>query len=91
METWCERWNIKISDDKTQGVYLFRSRRPPESCLALNGRSIPFLNSAKYLGVIFDKRVTWRLRIEMIGSRTFGNFIRIYSLFKSERLSAILK
>jgi hypothetical protein len=39
--------------------------RPPESCLTLNGRNIPFVNSAKYLGVIFDKRVTWRLHIEM--------------------------
>jgi hypothetical protein len=51
METWCERWNIKINDDKTQGVYFSRSRRPPESYLTLNGRNIPFVNSAKYLGV----------------------------------------
>jgi hypothetical protein len=21
METWCERWNIKMNEDKTQGVY----------------------------------------------------------------------
>jgi hypothetical protein len=44
METWCERWNIKINEDKTKGIYFFRSRRPPESHLTLNGRNIPFVN-----------------------------------------------
>jgi hypothetical protein len=38
METWCERWNIKINEDKTQGVYFSHSRRPPESYLTVTGR-----------------------------------------------------
>jgi hypothetical protein len=60
METWCEGWNIKVNEDKTQGIFFSRSRRPPESHLTLNGRIIPFVNSVKNLGVIFDKNVTWR-------------------------------
>jgi hypothetical protein len=36
METWCKRWNIKINEDKTQGVYFSRGRRPPESSLTPN-------------------------------------------------------
>jgi hypothetical protein len=63
----------------------------PESCLKLNGRNIPFVNSAKYLGVIFDKKITWKLHIEMIEAKAFRTFIRVYSLFKSERLSANIK
>jgi hypothetical protein len=58
---------------------------PPESHLTLNGRDIPFVNSPKYLGVIFDRKVTWRLRIEMIEDKAFRTFIRAYFLFKSER------
>jgi hypothetical protein len=54
METWCERWNIKINEEKTQGVYFSLSRRPPEFYLTLNGINIPFVNNAKYLGVIFS-------------------------------------
>jgi hypothetical protein len=42
----------------------------------------------KYIGVIFGKRITWRLHIEMIETNTFTTFIRIYSLFKNEHLSA---
>jgi hypothetical protein len=56
-----------------------------------NGRNIPFVNSVKYLGVIFDKRMTWSLHIEMIVAKVFMTFIRMYSLFKSERLSANIK
>jgi hypothetical protein len=62
--------------------------RQPDSSLTLNGRNIPFVNSAKYLGVVFDKKGTWRLHIEMIEAMAFRTFIRIYSLLKSERLSA---
>jgi hypothetical protein len=53
----------------------------------LNGRNIPFVYHVKYLGVIFDKMTAWRLQIEMIEAKAFWTFIRIYSLFKSERLS----
>jgi hypothetical protein len=61
METWCERWNVKINEDDTQGIYFSSSRRQPGSSFTLNGRNIPFVNSAKYLCVIFDRKVTWRL------------------------------
>jgi hypothetical protein len=59
--------------------------------LTRNGRNIPFVNSVKYLAVIFDKKVTWRLHIEMIEAKAFRIFIRIHSLFKSERLSTNIK
>jgi hypothetical protein len=86
-----EAWNVKSNEGKTQGIYFSRSRLPPESCLTLNARNIPFVNIAKYLGVIFYRKVIWRLHIEMIATKAFRTFIRVYSLFKSERLSANIK
>jgi hypothetical protein len=64
MLAWCERWNIKIIEDKTQAICFSHQRRPPDPRFALNEQNIPFVNSVKYLGVIFDKRMTWRLHIE---------------------------
>jgi hypothetical protein len=90
IETWCERWNI-INEVKTQGIYSSRSRRPSESHLTLNGQNIPFVNNVKYLGVIFDEKVTWKLHIEMIQVKAFRTFIIIYCLLKSERLSSNIK
>jgi hypothetical protein len=46
MAAWCERWNIKINEDKTREIYLSYS----DSLLTLNGRNIPFERSVKYVG-----------------------------------------
>jgi hypothetical protein len=85
MVAWCERWNIKINEEKIRVIYFTHRNRPPDSPLTFNGQNIPFVNSVKYLGVIFDKRMTWRLHIEMTEAKAFRTFIRMYSLFKSER------
>jgi hypothetical protein len=89
--TWCESWNIKPKEDKTWAIYFSHRNRLPDSLLMLNGRNITFVNSVKYLDVIFDKRMTWRLDIQMSETKAFRTFIRIYSPFKSERLSANIK
>jgi hypothetical protein len=93
IETWCKRWNIKVNEDTTQAIYFCRRIRRPEAHRTLNGRNIPFVNQVKYLGVIFDKSITWRLHIpvKMIEAKAFRTFIRIYFLFRSERLSAKIK
>jgi hypothetical protein len=57
----------------------------------LNGWNIPFVNSVKYLGIIFDKGMIWRLHIDPIEAKVFRTFPRLYSLFKSERLSIHIK
>jgi hypothetical protein len=75
---------------KTQAIYFSHTLWPREAHLTLNGQNISIIH-VKYLGVIFDKRITFRLRIEMIEAKAFRTFIRIYYLFKSERLSAKIK
>jgi hypothetical protein len=89
MAARCERW--KINEDKTRAIYFTHRNRPPDSLLMLNGRNIPFVTGVKYLGVIFDKRMALRLHIETIEAKASRTFIRIYPLFKSERLSANIK
>jgi hypothetical protein len=88
VETWCERWNIKINIEKSQAIYFSRRFKPTESHLTLNGRNIPFANGVKYLCVISYRKITWRFHIEVIEAKAFRTFIRIYSLLKTERLSA---
>jgi hypothetical protein len=79
---WCESWNIKITEHKTREIYFFHRIRPPDSPLTLNILDIPFVNSVKYLGVIFDKKITWRLRMETIEAKAFRTSITKYPLFK---------
>jgi hypothetical protein len=88
IEMWCKHWNIKMNKDKTWAVYFSHRRRPSEVHLTLNGRNIPFVNHVKYLNVIFNNRIIWRLHIEMIEAKAFRTIPGVYSLFKSEQLSA---
>jgi hypothetical protein len=53
--------------------------------------AILVVNNVKYLGVIFDRKITWGLHIKTIETKAFKTFIRTYSLFKSEHLSANIK
>jgi hypothetical protein len=62
-----------------------------EAHLILNGQNIPLDSDVKYLGVIFSKRIAWRLYIEMIEAEAFRTFITIYIPFRSEPLSTSIK
>jgi hypothetical protein len=62
-----------------------------ESQLTLNGWKFPFVNGAKYLGIIFDWRITCSLQIKIMEAKAFRTFTRIYALIKSERLNANFK
>jgi hypothetical protein len=63
------RWGS--TPDRQSQCDRLGSRQPPESHLTLNGRNILFVNSVKYLGVIFDKKVTWRLHIKITEAKAF--------------------
>jgi hypothetical protein len=91
MVIWCESWIIKINEEKTGAIYFSHRIKPTDFLLTLNGWAIPFLNSVKYLGIIFDKKMTWRLHIEALEAKAIRTFIRMYPLLKSERLSTNFK
>jgi len=56
-ESWCERWNIKINEDKNQDFYFSHRRAPVGNHLTLKGRNIPFVKEVKYLGAIFAQQL----------------------------------
>jgi hypothetical protein len=51
---------MNINERKIQAIYFSRRLKVPEEVLELNGRSIPFVYNVTYVGVTFDKRMTWR-------------------------------
>jgi hypothetical protein len=69
VNSWDERWNIRINEGKIQAIYFTRRLRVSDDVLQLNGRDIPFVNNVMYLGVTFDRRMTWRHHIERLQPR----------------------
>jgi hypothetical protein len=45
-------------------MYFSRRLRGPDNVLQLNGLDVPFVNNEMYLGVTYDKRMTWNHNIK---------------------------
>jgi hypothetical protein len=90
VEQWSKSWNIKVNEGHTQAAYFSHRIRPSESSYTERAE-YPIVNNATYLGVIFDKKVTWRPHIDIIEAKTLRAFITTYSLFRSKRLSTNIK
>jgi hypothetical protein len=56
--------------------------------LTLKGRNIPFVNHVNYLGVIFDRRIRWRMLIECIGLKDSQRLFMLTTFSKLGALSA---
>jgi hypothetical protein len=87
VESWYEYWNIRINEENTQAIYFSHQCTPVWAFLALKGWYIPFVKHMKYLGVIFYKKISWKLCIGTIASKDLCIFISIYPILKSEHLS----
>jgi hypothetical protein len=82
---------MKTNEGKTQAIYFSRRPRVPEDVLKLNGRDIPFANNVTYLGVTFDRWMTWSFHIGRTAAKALGTYIKTYSLLKREHLSIDIK
>jgi acyl-ACP thioesterase len=80
-----------MNEDKSRAIYFFHRLRLSDIHLTLKGRNISFVNNVKYLSVIFDTMIKSSQHIEMIEAKAFRTFIRVCSLFLSERLRANIK
>jgi hypothetical protein len=79
-----------INDGKTHAIYFSRRLSVPDDVLQLNGRDIPFVNNVKYLGVNFDRRMTWRHHSERTVAKALRTCVMTYSLFKIGRLNTYI-
>lgn len=82
---WCRCWKIKINEDKCQAICFSRSRTLPNK-LELNDLEIPWSDEIKYLGIVFDKKFTFKKHIELTKTRSTIIIQKLYGLFKSKNL-----
>lgn len=70
VNNWCKKEHLSINASKTQVVVFTNKRalqglKPP----VLDGITIPFVQEAKYLGVLFDQRLTWNSHILKVANK----------------------
>lgn len=66
------KWKIKINTQKTQAVFFTKNRKTillPSRQLFLNGTSIPWESSVKYLGFYLDSKLLYKMHTEKITAK----------------------
>lgn len=76
MSVWYDKWRVKVNQSKSIHS-TFTLRLPPCPEVFLNNIPIPSSQSVKYLGLIFDRRLTW------------GPHIKAKKLALNERLRSV--
>ena len=69
LDMWFKKWGFKLSEKKTVPVLFTKSKKTLNLKLKLNEKLIPFQSSYRFLGMIFDQKLTWHLHIDNIFER----------------------
>ncbi|GFW03121.1 RNA-directed DNA polymerase from mobile element jockey [Trichonephila clavipes] len=72
LEDWFSKWKIALNVAKTEAVFFTRKRSLTYPKIYLHNEQIPWSQHTKYLGVILDKKLTFKQHITHIR----GNFIK---------------
>ena len=59
---WMRKWKLKINESKSSHITfsLRRGKCPPVN---INQTDVPQVESVKYLGIHFDRRLTWKAHV----------------------------
>ena len=65
---WCAKWRIKLNPDKTKVIIFSRSllARKSEPNLKLYGETLKIYPQVRFLGIIFDSKLTFQPHFEDI-------------------------
>ncbi|CAG2219008.1 unnamed protein product [Mytilus edulis] len=69
ISAWSKKWGFKISKTKTIGV-IFGDRHVYSVNLMLDNQPIKFQNHVKFLGLIFDRKLTWNKHVNYLQERS---------------------
>lgn len=59
VEHWAEEWGVEINTDKTVSTLFTLSTKENQYSLTLKNKTLPQDDTPKYLGIKFDKKLTW--------------------------------
>ena len=79
LATWYTKWRIKLNPDKTKVIIFSRSllARKAELNLTLYGEPLKIYPQVKFLGIIFDSKLTFQKHFEDILERCNNRYYRL--------------
>jgi len=79
--SWCNRNGFKFSSTKTTCVHFTTKRLTSKPLLFINNSAIQVSSEAKFLGIIFDSKLTFRQHINQLKAKCIkaSNIIKVIS------------
>lgn len=71
IKNYMKKWKITINSQKTQALFITKriKKELPGRKIKIFDTNVPWLNQCKYLGMILEKRLTFKHHIEYVISR----------------------
>lgn len=77
---WFYKWGVEINEEKTvQVIYTTKRNYKPQD-ITINNKKIILDNSAKYLGILIDNKLTWKPHIIQKRNQIKNKFRQLYWL-----------
>ena len=85
LQNWYSLWKIRLNHNKSQHI-TFTLRRETCPPVYISNNPIPQTDSIRYLGLIFDRRMTWGPHVKMKRKSLNKRLKILYSLFSKSKL-----
>ena len=85
--SWTHTWGLTIAKAKTHAIVFTSRRGPVPTPLQFCGTDLQFVPSVRFLGVLFDQRLTWRSHILNLRDRCRKD-LQLLSVVASHRWGA---
>lgn len=87
ISTWTKKWRIRLNEVKSVHVN-YTNRRINYLPIVINGKTVPFANKAKYLGMTLDAKLKWNEHVKKKTEELNIKFRKMYWLIgKQSELS----
>lgn len=88
IQQYMEKWKISLNKQKTQAIFVTRrrSRELPGTAINIFNERIRWEDQCKYLGMIIDKRVTFKKHIEYVTQRSNTALRLLYPMINRNSL-----
>ena len=63
INNWSRQWLVNLNEDKSTHINVTNKRCPPIPII-INGKSIPYSQTAKYLGMTLDAKLRWKVPVK---------------------------
>lgn len=86
IERWMADWKIKLNPVKTQAVWFTRGRPVIDHRLIVGNRPIDWSSQVRYLGLMFDKGLTWKSNTLFFTRKANTQMAILFPLFNRNSL-----